>query len=350
MAPVADPAFYNELEKKGIIVAGGNSAQPPAPASYFTEYPGYYYDVVMDGTRAARLLAEYYCKKLDGKPPVFAGFDVLHPDGNPVGPEPKRKLAITFPATNGDPTAKYSADLFTKLVTGGMCGSGESVLEIPYQSDITTAQQQSQTSVSQEKAAHVTSIVCFCDPIAPAFGTLAADQQNYHPEYVVPIVGLLDYDVLGRLYSKTQWQHAFGPSELTDALPFAQTDAARAWADAGNSGLPDTTENLEWGYFSLMGSSLQIAGPAITPANIRNALFRDHLLDDYAATHDPHYYTLKFGSTPDDYTGIDDVREVWWSNTAISPIDGKPGAYIPVNNGQRYSPGQIPPGDPQVFK
>src|SRR5207244_3678372 len=34
MAPVADPAFFNELAKRHVVVAGGNSAQAPAPAAY----------------------------------------------------------------------------------------------------------------------------------------------------------------------------------------------------------------------------------------------------------------------------------------------------------------------------
>src|SRR5207247_1754143 len=64
MAPVAASSFYDELAYENIIVAGGEAE----PASYHTQYPGRYYDVFMDGTRAADMMGEYWCKKLNGKP------------------------------------------------------------------------------------------------------------------------------------------------------------------------------------------------------------------------------------------------------------------------------------------
>ena len=33
---------------------------------------------------------------------------------------------------------------------------------------------------------------------------------------------------------------------------------------------------------------------------------------------------------------------------AISAIDGKPGAYVSLNGGQRYKLGEWPPGEPQL--
>ncbi|MHB8671514.1 MAG: hypothetical protein ACYDAD_13325, partial [Acidimicrobiales bacterium] len=120
LAPVADPALYDELAKNHIVVLGGGGTTSPPPTSYFTDSAPYYYDVFMDGGRAMRHLAEYYCKKLDAKPVRYAGSDVLHPDGNPLGKIPVRKLAITYPATNGDPTGAISANQFIKLVSGGV--------------------------------------------------------------------------------------------------------------------------------------------------------------------------------------------------------------------------------------
>jgi hypothetical protein len=39
---------------------------------------------------------------------------------------------------------------------------------------------------------------------------------------------------------------------------------------------------------------------------------------------------------------------VYWDAKAISPIDGKPGAYISLNGGRRYKLGEWPPGEPQL--
>ncbi|MHB8463872.1 MAG: type 1 periplasmic-binding domain-containing protein [Acidimicrobiales bacterium] len=338
MAPVADPAFYNQLSKDHIVVSGGENQ----PDSYHQDDAPYYYDAFMSGTRAMTMLAEFYCKELVGKPPVFAGADVLHPNG--VGTVAKRKLAIIYPQTNGDPTQTLSANLFIKLVTGGMCGSpSDGVKGYPYASDITQAETQSTTTVSGLKAANVTTPVFFGDPIAPVFLTNTADQQNYHPEWLQSGTGLVDYDVLAQLYNKNEWLHAFGPSTLADNIPFDQSDAVKAWHDVGRTGLPDKTENLAWTYFFGMGNALQVAGPALTPLSIRDGLFNTPPLGG------DHLHALQEYGRPNDYTGLRDARIVWYCPTATSPINNQAGSYVSINGGQRYQVGQIPSGNPTVF-
>jgi hypothetical protein len=275
---------------------------------------------------------------------------VLHPDNNPLGPVPKRHLGITYPATNGDPVAAISAKEFIKLISGGMCGSSsENVVEYPYQSDINTATQQSVTTVAAMKKDHITTVIHFGDPIAPVFFSNTADQQNFHPEILLGGTGLLDYDKLARLYNPNVWRHAFGLSNLQLQPPFEQSDAANAWRDAGYSGLPDKTANLGWVYFSLMGTMTQNAGPNLTVGNIRQGMFTAPPRGGWVESHgDPHYPLIVF-RPPDDYTGINDAREVWWCNSAISSLDGQPRAYIQVDNGHRYDLGQWPSGDPKVF-
>src|SRR5205823_12692129 len=176
----------------------------------------------------------HYCTKHVSQPVKYAGPEVLTFDGV-ANPPPKRKVAIVYPATNGDPTFAESANMFIDQISGKVCGSkGDGVKGYPYQSDINTAQQQSTTTISELKQDHVTTAVCFCDPIAPVFLTNAASQQNYHPEWLMSGTGLLDYDVLGQLYNHDAWRYAFGPSNLADNVPFPQSDAVKAWQDAGN--------------------------------------------------------------------------------------------------------------------
>jgi hypothetical protein len=337
LVPVSPhPALHNELGKRHIMVLGGQWQ----PARYHVDVAPYHYDPFRDGELASRMMAEYWCKKLAGKPVRYAGPDVMG-----VNP-PIRKVGISFPATDGDPTYKIGVDIFAHLITGGLCGSSKDApLLRPYNSDITTAQQQSQTSSTAYKRAGVTTVICFCDPIAPVFQTAAMDQQGYHPEHLIAGVGLIDYDVLGRLYSPTQWNHAFGLSELQNFATYDQTDQSKAWRDVGNAGTPDTTEGLPWAYYNLFASAVQLAGPNITPATIKTGLFSARGLGG-----DPGHPYIKFGARADDYTGIEDVREVWWSATARSNVDGKPGAYVPVDGGRRYKSGQIPGGDPKVFQ
>ena len=338
IAPIPDPAFYNQLGKDHIVVAGGENE----PASYHTNVAPYYYDAFMNGERAMAMAAEYYCKRLYNRPVKWAGNDVEHPTG-PLSAPPRRKIAIVYPSTNGDPTFAISANEFIKAVSGGQCGSpSDNVKAFPYQSDITTAEQQSTTQIASLKASGVTTVVFFGDPIAPVFLTNTAESQNYHPEWMITGTGLVDYDVLGQLYNRDQWQHAFGISDLMNTIPFPQSDAAKAARDVG-APQPDGTENLNWTYFSLMASSFQDAGPAPTPNAIRDGLFAAPPQGG-----DPFHSLLEFGR-PNDYTALRDAREVYWCASVNSPINGHAGMYVPIDNGIRRQLGQWPGSEPAAF-
>ena len=49
-------------------------------------------------------------------------------------------------------------------------------------------------------------------------------------------------------------------------------------------------------------------------------------------------FEAQFG--PGDYTGNEDAKEVFWDPNARSAVDGKSGAYVPLNGGKRYRLGQ----------
>src|SRR4051812_12575509 len=335
IAPVADPAFYNQLGKDHVLVAGGEDE----PDSYHQAVAPYYWDIFRNGNRIADMLAEYYCKKLVNKPPKFAGSDVNGALNWPT----VRKVAILFPATNGDPTSKIGADEFVKQVTGGQCNSPGGVKEYAYQSDITTAESQSNTIVGQLIADKTTTVVCLCDPIAPVFLTNTMDGNRYHPEQLMTGSGLIDYDALAQLYNTKVWDHAFGLSELTDPLPFAQSDAVKAYNDAGKQGQPDKTENLNWAYFTFMASGFQQAGVKPTVPGFKNGYFTA------APEGGDHFHALIAFGHPNDYTGIKDAREVWYCSTKPSPINGNAGSYESLDGGARHQMGQFQVGDPAMF-
>jgi len=338
--------MYEELARQHIITLGGGSAPEP----YYDERAPYYYGLLMDGFRQARFDAEYWCKKMNAKPAVNAGPDVKTTRrwGSPPTDTPTRKLAVIFPETNGDESTRLSAEKFKSLVTGGVCSTPGGVLMIPYASDITTAQQQSVNVVQQLIDNHITTVACWCDPIALVFLTQNMSKQAYFPENWMLGVGLIDYDVLGRLYDSTEWSHAFGVSDLGQGQPFAQTDAARWWVDAGNSGLPDSTENATLPFFSLMATAFMVAGPQPTPDRIHAGLTAIEPFASWQATHDPHNIKVGFRD-PSPWTAAMDTREVYWSQTRRSEIDDKPGSYCPVGGGHRFDLGEWLTGTPDVF-
>jgi len=324
---------FDEWAKAGIISIGGWHFD----SKYFTQRRPYRYDVFMDGTSSADLIAEYYCKKLAGKNADHAGATTFPGTAQPIR-STHRRLGISVPEIEANvSTAKHVAELISK------CDPGYDPIIATYESDIQRAEEQSQTTTQKFISSKVTTTVCMCDPIAPVFGTKGYTQAGYFPEILSPGLGLLDYDKLGRLYNPQQMAHAFGPSHLRDEVPFHDSDASIVWRDVGNSGEPCKSCNLIWAYYNIVGVFIQGTGPVLNPLNMEKAVLSSKPQGGWeASNHDPHVIMAKFG--PGDYTGLQDAREVYWDPNAISKIDGQPGAYVSINGGRRFENGTWPAG------
>lgn len=325
IVPTADPSFSYELARNHILVDGGFNA----PEAYHDQLAPYFYEVSMNGTQLADLNSEYYCKKLAGKPVQFAGLDVM---GAPGTKAPTRKLGIVFPENNGDVTTKLSVDRFAQAVE--KCGGGK-VVEFSYASDINTAQQQASTTVAALKKAGVTTMACWCDPIAPVFLSNAADSNQYHPEVFIIGAALIDYDALAQLYNPNVWRYAFGVSLLGQTIPFSDTNAVKAWHDVGNSGEPDKTANLSWTFIQIMADMFENAGPRPTPDSIHTGSVNAPPMGG-----DPVNFRVSY-KAPYAWSSQDDVRAVWYCPTQNSSLNNNPGTYVPVDNGRRYQTGQF---------
>ncbi len=318
--------------QNGIISVGA----PYQAAELYAGRRPYRWDIFPTGEEGAESIAEYYCKKLVGKPASNAG-SVIHPQIG--GRTTARKLAIVTP-DNGDGSTLPAARRVKSLVNE--CSSGkESPAIFTYASDIGRAEEQTRVTVAGLIENRATTVVCMCDPIAPTFLTKGMTQNSYFPEHIVPSGGLLDYDVLGRLYDNAQWTHAFGPSQLVNPVPFEQSDAARIWKAAGNSGQPCASCNLITGYLGFIGAGVQLAGPNLNPLTFeRGYVGAKYTRGGWQQTGgDAGVYLIKFG--PGDYNAISDFREVFWDAAEISKIDGKPGAYVPIDGGRRYANGEL---------
>jgi hypothetical protein len=327
IAITADTSFVYRLAEDHIVVITGELV----PEQYYEQLAPYVWGPG-NGTESAYMFAQFYCAALADKPVQFAGPDI---QGTGLSAAPSRKLAISYPENGGDKTYQLSADLLQSLVSGGMCGHKGDAITASYTSDITTAQQQSDTYVATLKSNHITSASCFCDPISPVFATNTEEEQNYHPEQIITGTLLLDYDVLAQLYNQDIWRHTFGISDLANASPFATSDAVKAWNDAGNSGQPDATENLNLFFYEFLADMIQASGPVLNTTNMHNGLLA---LPELGGS--PTESGLKF--TPQyPYSSFIDVREVWYCPTQTSAINNQPGAYVPLNGGARLHLGQF---------
>lgn len=316
---------YDVWSRAGIVSFGGSTFDN----AFYNRGRPFRYDLGMDGTKAADQIAEYYCKKLTGKPADHAGSNI-HPTIG--GRSTKRSLGIIVPEIEANVlTAKR---VVSKV--DACNGSDPAPIFRTYASNIETATTQTQATVSALISAKVTTVVCMCDPIAPVFLTSGMTGNGYFPEFMMPGLGLLDYDLLGRLYDGRQMAHAFGPSNLAVLTSLDDTDQARVWRATGRQGHPcgDNGCGIPWAYFNFVGTALQMAGPQLTPLTIERGLLQD-LPDQYGGVETSY---LAFG--PNDYTGYEDGKEVYWDPNARSAVDGKAGAFVPLNGGKRYRPGQ----------
>ncbi|MDT7539344.1 MAG: hypothetical protein QOI82_2929 [Actinomycetota bacterium] len=322
----AVPAFPDELSRLHVVNIMGWHFDD----SFSTKNRPYHWDVFMGGTAQARLTGEYWCKRLAGKKAKFAGDAALQ--------QLVRKAGISYP--DADVNVGPGKEL-AKILRG--CGT--EVLEVPYSSDVSTAASQAATNAAKMKSEGVTSVLCFCDPLAPTFASKAATSQDYHPENVLVGNGLIDYDILGRLYDPDQWKNAFGVSDLRDYKPFPQQAAAIAWRGGGGSGVPNPSTQLTWDYMNMLANGLQMAGPQLTPLTWERAL-----LSGSADTGGDPKNVFEFWSHfgPGDYSGLSDAREVYWDANATSAIDGKKGAYVSLLGHRRFREGAWPRGEPAL--
>jgi hypothetical protein len=324
---------FDEWAKAGIVSIGGWHFDE----KYFTQRRPYRYDVFMDGTRSAELIGEYYCKKLAGKNADRAGASTFPGTAQPIRAT-HRRMGISVPEIEANvSTAKHLASIVNK------CDPGHDPVIATYESDIERAQEQSSSTTQKFIAAKVTTTVCMCDPIAPVFGTKGYTEAGYFPEILLPGTGLLDYDKLGRLYNPQQMQHAFGPSHLRDETPFHDSDASIVWRTSGNPGEPCKSCNLAWAYYAAAASFLQGTGPILNPLNMEKAVLSSKPNGGWQASGgNRNVIMTKFG--PNDYTALEDAREVYWDSSATSRIDGQPGAYVSITGGRRWENGTWPNG------
>ncbi len=316
--------IYDVWARAGIVSLGGSTFD----VSYYTRNRPFRYDVGMDGTQAADHIAEYYCKKMAKGTADHAGSNIHATIG---GRNTKRHLGIVVPEIEANVlTAKR-----VQSKVDACNGAAPKPLLRTYESNIETATQQTQATVSALIAGKVTTVVCMCDPIAPVFLTKGMTANTYFPEVLLPGLGLLDYDILGRLYDPQQMAHAFGPSHLPVLTNLDDADQSRVWRATGRQGHPcgENGCGIPWAYLNVMGTAIQMAGPQLNPLTFERGLLQD-LPDLYGGVE-----TSTWSWGPGDYTGTGDAKEVYWDPNAPSKVDGERGAYVPLNGGARQKLG-----------
>lgn len=306
----------------------------------------YHWDVQMSGTKMAEHAGRFWCAQLTGRPAKYAG------SGNPSQDlrDNTRKIGVIStndPENQGTVENELAAEL-------AKCGTSMGDRVFFYEQDITTATQQARAAVlkmnpvgSGEDAA--TSVLCFCDLVAPSFLYSEEQQQNYYPENVMVGSGFMDADAAAQAYMGTlgcplksskpcNFEDAFGLSSINAQEPKFKDAGQRVWNAGGGKGdAPFDSVTAEWDYLNLVTTLIQGAGPNLNPKSMEAGAFAQGFRGD--ATH-----ALR-GFSKGNYAWNQDMRTTYWSTKTVSPYNGVAGSYIQIGTGRTsvdgWRPGEV---------
>ena len=330
-------ACYDEISQKGVVNVGGYNFTD----DFNRAHAPYHYDTFESGTRIAQALANFYCANLNGKPAQWAGSQ------NPADKLNGKPRVVGVISTN-DPENKREEAEFDQFLGQG-CGVHVAHTYF-YAQDITTAEQQRAAGVSaMRQAPESTTVVCLCDPVAPAFLFEEEQQENYYPENVIGGTQGIDTDAIGQSFGPSGGQPSLAcPTPpagcefdgvigiATQPVPLEPKFAdrgSRVWAAGGGQGQPPfEAVSRTWDYLNLLATMIQQAGPQLTPDSANAGLISTAAIGGTAANRAKRAIGSNgnFGWTQDSVA-------VYWDKNRVSTYNGKPGAFIPV--GGRVDPG-----------
>jgi len=316
----ATPLYDEALAQQGVIgltIYGG-------PNSEFQQESPYLYTTGTVCSKTVAQTEQLVGRVLNTTPSSFAGQASLNGK--------KRVFGLVGTAT------AQSEQCDSELVQGLKNEYGIT-MRTDFHMDLSgsTLDTQATTVVGEMKSAGVTTVLCStCDFFTPIFVTQAADTANYHPEWIET-----DFlTALTGLQAPDQIAHAEGFGR--QALPASETEAYHAFelgALPGEKIIPSFSYVYE--PLLMFFDALQAAGPYLTAKT-----FEEGFRSLPASIPGGMYGNWSFNSTSFDPNGSYGL--VHWSNTALSAIDGKPGAWLACNSGRQYnydgSTPQLPKG------
>lgn len=340
---IMPPSLADQLVQAGVVVLGTGELSD----QWFTSHAPYAWDINAQGYRTADVTAEYYCKKMYGKNATLAG--------DPTMRVKKRKLGVL---AEDNPAWIQDAQRFIADVTGGMCGTAADTPNIyTYSTDMNTAKSEEAPLATRMKNDGVTTSVGW-----PSSSLCTgADQQSFFPEILVSGTADEDDDEVGQaegnICSPRQQADAFGLGWLVPSTPNSGHEDYPVAHAVDPSYDPPYLAYGVWLMLETFGRLIQWSGPDLTPQNLAKGAHSSPQLGGFTiATAWPGWQSecckanapeWNFAAGSNDYTAYYDAREVYWSNTAISPADNAPGSWVCVNACHRYSPGQWPRGEPE---
>jgi hypothetical protein len=208
--------------------------------------------------------------------------------------------------------------------------------------------------VVQFKAEGVTTVVIAADPISAAALTTAAEEQDYHPEWLVIGTAFTDLNSFARGYDQDQaGGHLFGLSQLGEEGVYfgPEGDAAVLYEKMTGEEIPGgTTGELQYLLNAL--NLLQAAGPELTPENVARGAWSLPSMGDETSGFGVWWYGDSVDGEGGDHTATEDAKEVYWDADAppeeTEPDQDARGDYIATYDGRRFQLGEWPEEEPEL--
>jgi hypothetical protein len=315
--PYADALARNQVMNFGT---------PYLSQEWFTDRRPYSWSSTPDCTGVSEGASEFANKQLLGRPAAYAGGDLA---GRP------RSMAIVAP---NNLEYQQCVDAGLRVIEDAGNRMDE---RLDYVLDLTQTATQAPGMVARLKSSRITSVAFAGDPLMLLSLAQEANAQNYHPEWLVIGVGFVDLDLVGQMIQNAapgQWDRAFGGSPLASQPGYGTSDAYRAYKSVRDDE-PSLLVDVIYHQILPLALGVQMAGPDLTPETFETGMFAYPGGAGMAGTWD---------WSPRHYTPVIDLREIWWDPDRPSPFNGAPGTY--ADNGQRYRIGDLPEGDPEVFR
>ena len=224
-------------------------------------------------------------------------------------------------------------------------------------------QEEAPTLVAKLKDDGVTTVLLFTSFAMNQAVLKAADQLEYHPEWVFSGMGAQDIEITARILNGAnpeQMKHVFGFGDLPLYIAGVD-DPQRIWFNwywGGNQGIYSAAT---FGTLHQLNGAVSFAGPKLTPQTFQQGMFSMPLRGG-AASKQLQSFMTGLGPTPGmpykvySQVGLD-YAIMWWNPAAVGKgkiiFDEGQGRFAYVDGAKRYAFGvkgaEWKKGEPKLF-
>ena len=239
------------------------------------------------------------------------------------------------------------------------------VYSVPLDTSQTAAknQEEAPTLVAKLKDSGVTTVLLFTSFAMNQQVLKAAEQLDYHPEWLFTGMGAQDIELTARVINglaPEQMKHAFGIGNLPLYVEGID-DPQRVWFNwywGGNQGVYAAGTV---GTLNLLNGGVSLAGPKLTPETFQRGLFSVPVRGG-AASGQVQSFMNGYGPAPglpyNVYSQVGlDYAVMWWNPQEVGKgkilFDDGTGKFMYIDDAKRYAAGvkdaEWPKGEPELF-